>query len=252
MSSSPQPSSPFLTASPARTSTASVAGAARAPPRPSSQQTNELVGAEMLRLRVVRTPSGPSQLGRPLYDDGGGRGIATSANESTWGVRPRVQNSLGGIEEELTKAERQLATLRETLKRLHGESAAHDAALHEMGLRAKEIMNRPKTWRGGSKSSDAAELEALRAEMRARTEAMSRSVEAMRSVSAQATELTKRQQDLSKVRADLVARDDQGGSPLLDTEGRVPTTAPPPRDVIDEAPRPAFGRGPRSSRKRPE
>jgi chromosome segregation ATPase len=163
-----------------------------------------------------------------------------------------VQNSLDAIEEELARTERKIAALRETLKRAHGESAAHDAALHQMGIRAKEIMSRPKTWRGGSKSSDAAELEALRAEMRARTDAMNRSVEAMKSVSTEATELSRRQLDLSKMRADLVSREDQGGSRLLSPEGRVPPPAPVPQNVSDTGTPPRFERGARSSRRRPE
>lgn len=163
-----------------------------------------------------------------------------------------MNNSLEGIEEELATTERRLATLREALKRSHGESAAHDAALHQMGIRAKEIMSRPKTWRGGVKSADAAELEALRAEMRARAEVMNRSVEAMRSVSAEATALSKRQQDLSKMRADIVARQDQGSSPMLSTEGREAPAAPAPPDVVEPAPPPRFDRSVRPSRRRPE
>ncbi|MDB4872991.1 MAG: hypothetical protein JWL97_3995 [Gemmatimonadales bacterium] len=163
-----------------------------------------------------------------------------------------VQNSLDAIEEELARTERKIAALRETLKRSHGESAAHDAALHEMGIRAKEIMSRPKTWRGGSKASDAAELEALRAEMRARADAMNHSVEAMKSASAEATELTKRQLDLGKMRADLVARQDQGGTRLLSQEGPVPPAAPVPQNVTDTGTPPRFERGARSSRRRPE
>ncbi len=120
-----------------------------------------------------------------------------------------IQNqSLEGIEEELARVERKLATFRDTLKRSHRESAADAAALREMGAQAKEIMNRPKTWRGGSKRSDAAELEALRAEMRSRSEAMNRTVEGMKSMSAEANELGKHQQDLSRLRAEILARGD--------------------------------------------
>jgi hypothetical protein len=170
----------------------------------------------------------------------------------------RVQNSLDAIEEELSRIERRIAALRESLRRSHAESAAHDAALHEMGIRAKEIMRRPKTWRGGSKSSDAAELEALRAEMRARTDVMNRSVEAMKSVSAEATDLSKRQLDLSKMRADLVGRQDQEGSRLLAPEGRVPPAAPAapaapvPQNVSEPGTPPRFERAARASRRRPE
>ena len=120
-----------------------------------------------------------------------------------------IQNqSLEGIEEELARVERKLATFRDTLKRSHRESAADAAALREMGAQVKEIMNRPKTWRGGSKRSDAAELEALRAEMRSRSEAMNRTVEGMKSMSAEANELGKHQQDLSRLRAEILARGD--------------------------------------------
>ncbi|HMC04902.1 MAG TPA: hypothetical protein VKJ83_05455 [Actinomycetota bacterium] len=123
-----------------------------------------------------------------------------------------MQNqSLDGIEEELARTERKLATFRDTLKRSHLESAADAAALREMGTRVKEILNRPKTWRGGSKRSDAAELEALRAEMRSRSEAMTRTVEGMKSMSAEATELGKHQQDLSRQRAELLARGETRG-----------------------------------------
>lgn len=124
----------------------------------------------------------------------------------------RIQNqSLDGIEEELATAERKLATFRDTLKRSHAQSAADAAALREMGARTKEIMSRPKTWRGGSKRSDAAELEALRAEMRSRSEAMNRTVEGIKSMSAEATELSKHQQDLSRLRAEMLARGEARG-----------------------------------------
>jgi predicted nucleic acid-binding Zn-ribbon protein len=119
--------------------------------------------------------------------------------------------SLEQIEEELARTERKLASLRATLKRSHQQSSADATALRDMGARAKEIMNRPKTWRGGSKRSDATELEALRAEMRARSEATSRTVEDMKSMSAEATELSKLQQDLSRLRAELVARGETRG-----------------------------------------
>src|SRR2546423_10056606 len=78
-------------------------------------------------------------------------GVAPPATESprNGNEDARVQNSLDAIEEELARTERKIAALRETLKRSHGESAAHDAALRQMGIRAKEIMSRPKTWRGG-------------------------------------------------------------------------------------------------------
>jgi chromosome segregation ATPase len=119
-----------------------------------------------------------------------------------------MNDSLAGIEEELARAEKKLASFRDALRRSHQESAAADAALRQMGTRAKEIMNRPKTWRGGSKRTDAAELEALRAEIRLKSEAMNRTVEGMKSMSAEATALSRRQQDLSKLRAELIARGD--------------------------------------------
>jgi len=119
--------------------------------------------------------------------------------------------SLDQIEEELARTERKLASLRATLKRSHQQSAGDAAALRDMGARVKEIMNRPKTWRGGSKRSDATELETLRAEMRARSEATSRTVEEMKSMSAEATELSKHQQDLSRLRAEMIARGETRG-----------------------------------------
>lgn len=119
--------------------------------------------------------------------------------------------SLDQIEEELARTERKLASLRATLKRSHQQSAGDAAALRDMGARAKAIMNRPKTWRGGPKRSDATELEALRAEMRARSEATSRTVEDMKSMSAEATELSKHQQDLSRLRAEIIARGETTG-----------------------------------------
>jgi len=114
--------------------------------------------------------------------------------------------SLDEIEEELARTERRLAAFRDSSRNSHAQSAAQAAALREMGARAKEISSRPKTWRGGLKRSDAAELEALRAEMRSRAEAMSRTVEGMKATSAEARELGKRQQELSKRRAELVAQ----------------------------------------------
>jgi len=128
----------------------------------------------------------------------------------TPGSRPVGSLSLDEIEEELARTERRLAAFRETSRKSHAESAADAAALREMGNRAKEITSRPKTWRGGLKRSDAAELEALRGEMRLRAEAMSRTVEGMKSTSAEARELGKRQQELSKRRTELVAQRGQG------------------------------------------
>jgi chromosome segregation ATPase len=122
--------------------------------------------------------------------------------------RPVGSLSLDEIEEELARSERRLAAFRDASRKSHAESAAEAAALREMGTRAKEITSRPKTWRGGLKRSDAVELEALRGEIRSRAEAMSRTVEAMKSTSAEARELAERQQALSKRRAELVA---QGG-----------------------------------------
>jgi chromosome segregation ATPase len=143
-----------------------------------------------------------------------------------------MQNqSLDGIEEELARIDRKLATLRDTLRRSHQESAADAAALRELGARVKEIMSRPKTWRGGSKRSDAAEIEALRAEMRSRSEAENRLVEAMKSMSAEATQLSKRQQDLSKTRADLVARGATTGPSAGPPNPSVLRPAPPKPDV---------------------
>lgn len=190
----------------------------------------------------------------PLYDDCCrlGNAVAGCRIDRNRCEDAGVQNSLEGIEAELEKVERQIAALRETLKRSHAESAAHDAALLQLGSRAGEIMRRPKTWRGGSKSSDAAELEAVRAEIRARKDEMNRSVDAMKSASAEATVLSKRQQDLSKLRADLVARQDQGGPPLVTREEPLPPAAPVPEDVSDTGPPPRFEGGGRSSRRRPE
>src|ERR1700737_144885 len=97
------------------------------------------------------------------------------------GSRPIGSLSLDEIEEELARTERRLAAFRDASRNSHAHSAAAAAACGEMGTRAKEIASRPKTWRGGLRRSDAGELEALRAEMRSRAEAMSRTVEGMKS-----------------------------------------------------------------------
>lgn len=122
----------------------------------------------------------------------------------TYGGSPVRSLSLDQIEEELSRTERNLAGLRDGLKRAHAQSAAEAAALRDMGIRAKEIMNRPKTWRGGSKRSDSEELERLRAEIRTRSDAANRAVEAMKAQSLQARELEKRQQELSTRRAEML------------------------------------------------
>lgn len=173
-----------------------------------------------------------------------------------------MQNqSLDGIEEELARTERKLATFRETLRRSHQESAADDAALREMGARVKEIMSRPKTWKGGSKRADAAELERLRADMRARSEATTRTVEAMKALSAEATALSKRHQDLSKMRADLVARGADQEPASRPAGPSVMRPAPPqpaafgsPRSTPPPAPAPAPAASPAPSprRQRPQ
>ena len=129
------------------------------------------------------------------------------------GRRPAGSRSLDEIEEELSRVERKLAAFRDASRRSHAESAADAAALREMGTRAKEIANRPKSWRGGLKRSDAAELEALRAEMRSRSEAASRKVEEMKSISAEARQLGQHQQELSRRRAELLARLDDTAEP---------------------------------------
>jgi len=124
--------------------------------------------------------------------------------DPTPGGRPLGSLSLDEIEDELTRVERRLAALREASKKSHAESAADAAALREMGTRAKEIMSRPKSWRGGLKRSDAAELEALRAQMRSKSEVTNRTVEGMKSMSAEARQLAQRQQELSRRRAELL------------------------------------------------
>jgi DNA repair exonuclease SbcCD ATPase subunit len=121
--------------------------------------------------------------------------------------------SLDQIEEELARVERKLAAFRDASRRSHAESSAEAAALREMGARAKEIANRPRSWRGALKRSDAAELEALRSEMRSRADAMNRTVEAMKSASAEMRELAERQQALSKRRTELLAQRDQIAGP---------------------------------------
>lgn len=147
-----------------------------------------------------------------------------------------MNQSLAGIEEELTRTERKLATLRDSLRRSHHESAADAAALRQMGDRVKEILSRPKSWSGGAKRSDAAELERLRADMRTRSEANNRSVEAMKALSAEATALSRRAQDLSKVRAELVARGETAPQPPASPISSVIRQAPQ-KAVVQEAPR---------------
>jgi len=115
-------------------------------------------------------------------------------------------SSLDELEEELARLERSLAALRDRLAQSRGVSSAGSAALHDLGARAQQIQSRPKNWRGGSKRSDAQELEAVRAEMRSRSEAMDRAMAEMQAASAEARELTVRQQALSKRRAEIVAR----------------------------------------------
>ena len=129
------------------------------------------------------------------------------------GRRPAGSRSLDEIEEELSRVERKLAAFRDASRRSHAESAADAAALREMGTRAKEIANRPKSWRGGLKRSDAAELEALRAQMRSKSEVTNRTVEGMKSMSAEARQLAQRQQELSRRRAELLARLDDTAEP---------------------------------------
>lgn len=112
--------------------------------------------------------------------------------------------SLEQIEEELAATERSLATLRGALRQSQAQSASEDAALREMGARAKQIRSRPKSWSGGPKRSDAAELEALTAQIQSRSESLNRAVEAIKAKSAEARELDKRQQALSTRRAELL------------------------------------------------
>lgn len=116
----------------------------------------------------------------------------------------RSFNSLGDIEEELANVERRMAAYRDSLKQAHSQSSADDAALRAMGTRTKEIMGRPKTWRGGSKRSDADELDSLRSEIRSRSEVMDRNMQAMRAMSAEARELAQRQKELSTRRAEIL------------------------------------------------
>jgi chromosome segregation ATPase len=122
----------------------------------------------------------------------------------TYGTTPVRSLSLEQIEEELTRTERSLATFRDALRKSQAESASDAAALREMGARAKQIRSRPKSWSGGPKRSDAAELEALTAQMQSRSEGMNRTVEAIKAKSAEARELDKRQQALSTRRAELL------------------------------------------------
>ena len=113
--------------------------------------------------------------------------------------------SLEQVEEELARVERSLAASQDAARRSHAESARDAAVLRDMGLRAKAIMNRPKSWRGGAKRSDTDELEALKAEIKAKSELADRAAEAMRALSAEARELTKRHQALSSRRAEILS-----------------------------------------------
>lgn len=126
----------------------------------------------------------------------------------TYGSNPVRSMSLEQIEEELARTERSLATYREALRRSQAESASDAAALREMGMRARQIRGRPKSWSGGPKRSDAAELEALTAQMQSRSEGMNRTVEAIKAKSAEARELDKRQQALSTRRTELLNQRD--------------------------------------------
>lgn len=129
-------------------------------------------------------------------------------NGSPYGGAPVRSLSLAQIEEELARTERTLAAHRASMKQSHSASSADAAALHSMGQRAKEIMNRAKTWRGGPKRSDSAELDALRAEMKLKSDTINRLMEDMKIKSEQARELDKRQQALSTRRTELM---NQGG-----------------------------------------
>ena len=155
--------------------------------------------------------------------------------------RPVGSLSLDEIEEELARSERRLAAFRDASRKSHAESAAEAAALREMGTRAKEITSRPKTWRGGLKRSDAAELEALRGEIRSRAEAMSRTVEAMKSTSAEARVLAERQQALAKAilqDPDVVSLSSFigiDGTNMLPNSGRVQINLKPREQRTDDA-----------------
>lgn len=113
-------------------------------------------------------------------------------------------SSLEQVEEELARVERSLVASQEAARRSHAESARDAALLRDMGLRAKEIMNRPKSWRGGAKRSDLDEMEALKAQIKAKSELADRAAEAMRAMSAEVRELSKRQQALSSRRAEIL------------------------------------------------
>lgn len=113
-------------------------------------------------------------------------------------------SSLEQVEEELARVERSLVASQEAARRSHAESARDAALLRDMGLRAKEIMNRPKSWRGGAKRSDLDEMEALKAQIKAKSELADRAAEAMRAMSAEVRELSKRQQSLSSRRAEIL------------------------------------------------
>lgn len=118
--------------------------------------------------------------------------------------RAMKASSLEQVEEELARVERSLVASQEAARRSHAESARDAALLRDMGLRAKEIMNRPKSWRGGAKRSDLDEMEALKAQIKAKSELADRAAEAMRAMSAEVRELSKRQQALSSRRAEIL------------------------------------------------
>ena len=119
-------------------------------------------------------------------------------------------SSLQDIEQELDTLERTIEALRQSLKGSREVSPAGDSDWQALTARAEEIMRRPKTWSGSTKRSDARELEAVRAEMRARTEVQNRKMAETQSASAQMRELTMRQKALSQRRAEILHQ--QGGS----------------------------------------
>ena len=74
---------------------------------------------------------------------------------------------------------------------------AGDGAVFSIGV--SQELSRPASWISGAPNS------------LTNSETMNRTVEGMKSMSAEATELSKRQQDLSRLRTELVARGDTTG-----------------------------------------
>lgn len=110
------------------------------------------------------------------------------------------------VEAELARVEQRLHTLQQNSRGSLAQSNSGANAVREMNARIKQLQEAPKNAFGRTRKAAADEMEHLKAEMKSRSAAVDATLKDLQSQSAEVRELSKRQQELSTLRAQIISR----------------------------------------------